>query len=71
MPDGSWGAFEIKLGAHQLDDAAKKLLQLKSQIENESKGRPPKLLGVICGLTNAAYIRPDGVHVIPITALKD
>jgi predicted AAA+ superfamily ATPase len=71
MPDGSWGAFEIKLGAHQLDDASKKLLQLKSQIENDSKGRPPKLLGVICGLTNAAYIRPDGVHVIPITALKD
>ena len=25
---------------------------------------------VICGLTNAAYQRPDGVYVVPITALK-
>ncbi|MFA5546505.1 MAG: DUF4143 domain-containing protein [Sphaerochaetaceae bacterium] len=71
MPNGSWGAFEIKLGAHQLDDAAEKLLRIKSTIESEPKGRPPKILGVICGLSNAAYIRPDGVHVIPITALKD
>lgn len=71
MPDGNWGAFEIKLGAHQLDDAAEKLLHIKSVIESEPKGRPPKILGVICGLSNATYIRPDGVHVIPITALKD
>lgn len=69
--DGSWGAFEIKLGAHQLDSAAKKLLQIKSSIEEEPKGRAPKVMGVICGLANAAYIRPDGVHVIPITALRD
>lgn len=71
MPDGSWGAFEIKLGAHQLDNAAKKLLAIKSSIESDPKGRSPKILGVICGLANAAYIRPDGVYVIPITALKD
>ncbi len=71
MPDGSWGAFEIKLGAHQLDNAAQKLLSIKSSIESEPKGRPPRILGVICGLANAAYIRPDGVYVIPITALKD
>ena len=25
MPDGSWGAFEIKLGTNQIDDAAAKL----------------------------------------------
>lgn len=71
MPDGTWGAFEIKLGAHQLDDAAEKLLRIKSALESEPRGKPPKILGVICGLSNATYIRPDGVHVIPITALKD
>ena len=31
----------------------------------------PSVLCVICGMTNAAYIRPDGVYVIPITALKN
>jgi uncharacterized protein len=71
MPDGSWGAFEIKLGAHQLDKAAQKLLHITSAIESDPKGRPPEVLGVISGLSNAAYLRPDGVHVIPITALKD
>ena len=71
MADGSWGAFEIKLGANQLDDAAYKLLKIKSTIENDPKGKPPKVLGVICALSNAAYIRSDGVYVIPITALKD
>ena len=30
----------------------------------------PSLLCVICGLSNAAYRRPDGVFVVPITALK-
>jgi hypothetical protein len=29
------------------------------------------ILCVVCGLTNAAYRRPDGVFVVPITALKD
>ena len=29
------------------------------------------VLCVLCGLSNAAYIRDDGVFVVPITALKD
>lgn len=70
MRDGSWGAFEIKLGANQIDDAANTLLRIKESIEKDPKGRPPKVLCIICGLSNAAYTRPDGVHVVPITALK-
>ncbi len=31
----------------------------------------PSVLCVICGMTNAAYQRPDGVYVVPITALKN
>ncbi len=69
LENGKWCAFEIKLGAHQIENAAKSLLSLKEQIENE-KGKAPSVLCVICGLTNAAYKRPDGVYVIPITALK-
>jgi len=71
MPDGSWGAFEIKLGANQLDAAADKLLQIKNAIEKDPKGKPPKILCIVCGLSNAAYVRPDGVIVVPITALKN
>ena len=71
LPDGEWCAFEIKLGANQIDAAAGNLLQIKKQFENDPKGKPPAVLCVICGLSNAAYKRPDGVFVVPVTALKD
>lgn len=71
LPDNSWCAFEIKLGANQIDTAAASLLEIKREIEKEENGRLPAVLGVVCGLANAAYQRPDGVYVIPITALKN
>ena len=37
----------------------------------ENGGKVPKILCVICGMTNAAYKRPDGVYVVPITALRN
>lgn len=70
LSDGKWCAFEIKLGANQIDKAAENLLNLKKSIEGEG-GIAPSVLCVICGLSNAAYIRNDGVFVVPITALKD
>lgn len=71
LPDGTWCAFEIKLGANQIDAAATNLLEIKKQIEEDPKGKPPAVLCVLCGMANAAYQRPDGVFVVPITALKD
>ena len=71
MPDGNWCAFEIKLGANQIDAAAESLLGIRSDIEKDPKGKPPAILAVICGMSNAAYQRPDGVYVVPITALKN
>lgn len=70
LEDGSWCAFEIKLGANKIEEAAKGLLSLKNDIEKEN-GKAPSVLCVICGLSNAAYQRPDGVYVVPITALKN
>lgn len=69
LENGDWCAFEIKLGANKIEEAAKNLLSLKEQIEKVN-GKVPKVLCVICGLSNAAYKRPDGVYVVPITALK-
>ena len=68
--DGQWTAFEIKLGANQIDAAAESLIRIRNEIAAE-QGIPPKVLCVICGLSNAAYQRPDGVYVVPITALRD
>ena len=71
LADSRWCAFEIKLGANQIDAAASNLLEIKKNIEKDPKGKPPAVLGIICGMANAAYKRPDGVYVIPITALKN
>ncbi len=71
LSDGRWCAFEIKLGAGQIDAAAANLIKIRDEIANDEKGKPPAILCVLCGLTNAAYRRADGVFVLPITALKD
>lgn len=71
LPDGRWCAFEIKLGANQIGAAAKNLLDVQAEMANDPKGKPPAVLCVLCGMANAAYRRPDGVYVAPITALKN
>jgi predicted AAA+ superfamily ATPase len=70
LKDGRWCAFEIKLGAKQIDSAAANLLDIRNTIA-KSNGKVPDILCVICGMSNAAYMRPDGVYVVPITALKN
>lgn len=70
LENGSWCAFEIKLGANQIEKAATELIALRDDIIKEG-GIAPSLLCVICGMSNAAYVRPDDVFVIPITALKN
>lgn len=71
LDDGTWCAFEIKLGANQIDGAAKELIAIRDGLAKEKDGVPPSVLCVICGMSNAAYQRPDGVFVVPITALKN
>ena len=70
LEDGNWCAFEIKLGANQIDDAAANLIKIRDSIQNEN-GKAPKVLCVICGMSSYAYKREDGVIVVPITALKN
>lgn len=70
LEDGTWCCFEIKLGANQIDNAAQNLIKIRDSIK-ENNGKEPKILCVICGLSSAAYQRPDGVYVVPITALKN
>lgn len=70
MEDSSWCGVEIKLGANQIEDASKNLIRINEKITKDG-GQPAKSLIVICGMTNAAYKRDDGVYVVPITSLKD
>lgn len=65
LPDGEYGAIEIKLGTDQIEEAASNLLKFYSLVEKK-----PKFLCIISGLHEAIIKRPDGIYVIPITALK-
>ena len=69
LRNGDWGAMEIKLGIHHIDEGAKNLLSLAKMIDTE-KMKPPSFLMVVSGLSSFAYKRKDGVLVVPATCLK-
>ncbi|MGI8779103.1 MAG: ATP-binding protein [Solirubrobacteraceae bacterium] len=65
--DGRWAAFEIKLGAGQVEEGVATLSRFAQQIDTDASG-PPAALGVIVG-TGYGYVRTDGIRVVPIGAL--
>lgn len=67
LPNGNWGAVEIKLGGNQIDEAAANLIKLNNNIAKEEK--KAKFLMVLTGYPYA-YRRPDGVYVVPLGCLR-
>ena len=65
IADGEYGIIEIKLGSNKEEEAATNLKKFYDMAEIK-----PKFMCIICGLYNAVIKRPDGVYVLPITALK-
>ncbi len=64
--NGTWGAFEVKLGIDRIDEAAGHLLALAERVDTEKAGRPAVLAVVTA--TGYGYTRPDGIVVVPIGA---
>ena len=69
LPDGCWGAIEIKMGSNEEEVAAKNLLKFKNNVNTEKMGEPSFL--AIVTATQIAYQRDDGVWVIPLGCLKN
>lgn len=66
--DGSWGAFEVKLGGEQaVEGAAAGLLKFAYKVDTKKVGEPA-VLGIITA-SGYGYTRPDGVVITPIGAL--
>ena len=65
IADGEYGAIEIKLGANKEEEAVASLKRFYELADVK-----PKFMCVICGLYDAVVKRPDGIYVLPITALK-
>lgn len=68
LNDGRWAAIEVKLGSHEIDNAARNLIKLSNQVDS-SNSNGPAFLMVITG-TEFGYRRDDGVYVVPIGCLK-
>lgn len=65
-PDGAWVAAEVKLGTAQIDAAATNLRRFAADVVSDT---PPTL--VVITATGYGYVRPDGVHVVPFSALTE
>ena len=65
--NGNYAAFEVKLGAGYIEQAAENLKKFDEQIDR-SKMDPPSSLNIITG-TGMSYKRPDGINVISLATL--
>jgi hypothetical protein len=64
---GPWAGFEVKLGQDRVDAAAANLLKFARRVDTSRMGEPA-VLAVITA-TGYAYVRKDGIAVIPIGTL--
>lgn len=75
LQDGRYALIEIKLGSDEIEEGAERLKEVKRLIseynaaETQCPLRLPDVLMVVTGGAQA-YTRADGVHVIPISAMK-
>ncbi|MGL3149096.1 ATP-binding protein [Microbacterium sp. A82] len=67
LPDGNWAAVEVKMGEVAADAAAASLLHFAGKVDTSRHGDPSALIVITAG--RFTYRRPDGVLVVPITAL--
>ncbi|WP_308002740.1 DUF4143 domain-containing protein [uncultured Parolsenella sp.] len=71
LPDGRWGAFEIKLNEGKVPDGTDNLMRLRDKVlaNPAAKGREPSFLAVLVGKANYCRTTPEGVFVVPVTCL--
>lgn len=71
LPDGRWGAFEIKLSEEKAEQGAASLIRLRDKIAANPAARnpDPAFLAVLVGKSTFRRRLPNGVCVVPITCL--
>ena len=71
LRNGRYGLVEIKLGGDSaVEHGAKTLLDLSAKIDTDKMNRPSFMM-VLVGVGKYAYMRPDGVLVVPVSCLRD
>lgn len=67
--NNKWGAIEVKLGAKQIDEAAKTLIDFKNKVDINKSGEPTFLM--VLTASGLSYVREDGIYVVSIGNLKN
>lgn len=63
----SWAAIEVKLGIGQIDGAASNLHAFRRRVDTSKRGEPA-FMAIVVG-SGLGFVRPDGIHVVPVGAL--
>lgn len=71
LRNGNYGLIEIKLGGEKLiDEGVANLINLENKLDT-AKMKKPSFKMVLTAVGQYAYMRTDGVMVVPIGCLKD
>ena len=68
LPNGDWGAVEVKLGAGQEDEGAANVVALEAKMTKRGE-RPALMKAVVVGVGGVPHMREDGVAVVPFDVL--
>ena len=69
LDDGRWAAVEVKMGDSEIEKAAVNLKKLRDTVDTAKMNEPSFLM--VLTATGPAYVREDGIYVIPIGCLRD
>lgn len=71
LRNGVYGLVEIKLGGDSLiSEGVETLKKLSSNIDT-TKMKAPAFKMVLVGVGEMAYMRSDGIYIVPLSCLKD
>ncbi len=70
LRNGKWAAVEVKLSSQEsIDEGAAHLLSIRDDIDRTKTNGPSFMM--ILTTTPYAYMRQDGIYVVPLGCLKD
>lgn len=72
LADGRWAALEIKTSEAKVPEGVRSLERMRAKLcgNPAARTRPPEFMAVITGVAEYARRTPEGVYVVPITALR-
>lgn len=71
LHNGKYGMVEIKLGGDALIESGAKALKTLAAKLDTDKMKAPSFMMILTGTGQYAYMRQDGIAVVPIGCLKD